>query len=477
MQSPRLAAALRRRWLWPVLGLVIGGVAGLLFSLVVTPTYSSHTQFLIAANNATSTTDAYQGSQLALQQVPSYEELFSGERLASSVIDELRSDLTPDQFIEKVTVDAPDGTALLDVTVTDSSPEQAQRIAEALGDQFMQLIDVLDRAAGGGATQVLRTQEANLPSSPDQPQPVRNTVLGCLIGLLIGGTVSVIRARLDDSVQDADQLVETSAVAILGVIPRHRRVRRRGVVVREAHEVAEAYRRLGNNLVPRHADEPPRIILVSGARPAEGRTALVANVAIALARAGQRVAVVDADLRRPGLSSLLGLRTEPGLTDVVAGTMELRLALQTTENGRLLFLASGSPVDKPDEVLAATTLVEVLEALRSTCSVVLVDAPALLRAADAGDIARLADGVLLVVRHHRTTVDEVQTCLASLDRMGAVTLGAVITFVPPGLPAPWGDHVTVRGHQWSPTGAGATTSGPELQTAHSASATGHDNQL
>jgi capsular exopolysaccharide synthesis family protein len=288
----------------------------------------------------------------------------------------------------------------------------------------------------------------------------------------------VIRARLDDSVHDADQLVATSAVSTLGVIPRDRQVRRRGLVVREAHNrAAEAYRRLGNNLAPRDADEPPRIILVSGARPAEGRTALVANLAIALASAGQQVAVVDADLRQPGLPSLLGLQAEPGLTDVVAGTMELRHALQTTENGRLLFLASGSPVDKPDEVLAATKLVEVLEALRSECGVVLIDAPALLRAADAADIARLADGVLLVVRHGRTTVEEVQTCRASLDRMGAVTLGAVITFVPPRLPTPWDDHLTFRGHQWSHTGASATTSDPELQTVHSASASGHDNQL
>ncbi len=140
--------ALRAGWWLPVVGLVVGGAAALLVSLLQTPLYTSSTQLFVSTRDSASTSDAFQGSQFTQQRVASYERLLAGDRLLSRVIERLDLDLSADQLARQVTAKAVPNTVLLDVTVTDPSPERAQDIAREIARTFSDVVADLETPTG-----------------------------------------------------------------------------------------------------------------------------------------------------------------------------------------------------------------------------------------------------------------------------------------------------------------------------------------
>jgi capsular exopolysaccharide synthesis family protein len=164
---------------------------------------------------------------------------------------------------------------------------------------------------------------------------------------------------------------------------------------------------------------------VTSASLGEGKTSVVTNVAAAFSRAGHRVAVVDADLRRPCVATFFGLNPERGLTDVLAGTCSLGEALNVLDDGRLAVLTSGARPDNPSEALASAGMKQVLRQLADDYDYVFVDTPPVLPVSDPLVVAPLVDGVIVVIRLGRTTRDRMQRASKALERVNATTLGVV----------------------------------------------------
>jgi receptor protein-tyrosine kinase len=164
--------------------------------------------------------------------------------------------------------------------------------------------------------------------------------------------------------------------------------------------------------------------------PDEGKTSTVANLAIALAQTGKRVLVVDADLRRPQIAGLLGLEGAVGLTTVLVGRSTLEESIQLHRASGVHVLASGPVPPNPTEILQSQSTRELLGKLRVMFDVVLVDAPPLLPVADAAILGTEADGVILVVRHGRTTRDQLGQAGHRLAAVGARIAGAVVNMTP-----------------------------------------------
>jgi capsular exopolysaccharide synthesis family protein len=179
-----------------------------------------------------------------------------------------------------------------------------------------------------------------------------------------------------------------------------------------------------------NVDEPPKAILVSSALPAEGKTTLVVNLALALADAGRRVTVVEADLRRPEVTRYLGLVSGAGLTSVLAGNADIEDVVQTYRDG-LYVIAAGLLPPNLGELLASDHMASLVDKLRGTNDFVLIDAPPLLPVADASGLAVHTDGALLSVRYGTTHKEHFEQAAATLERVGAKTLGVVLNIVPP----------------------------------------------
>jgi receptor protein-tyrosine kinase len=426
-------AALRTGWWLLVMGLVIGGLAAMGVSLLMTPLYTAQTQLFVSTDDASSTSAVFQGGQFSEARVSSYAELLGGQELAARVAEELNLDLTPAELAGEIEVTTVPQTVLLNVTVSDAVPARAQQIAAQIGETFPQMVTDLERTSSGASpVRVAVVQEPGLPSVPSSPQTTLNVVLGAMAGLLLGAVAALTRAHLDRTVKKPEEAAEAAGAPVMGVVLRHPGLESGHAVDRSRmSRVAEDYRHVRANLQFLDVDEPPKVIMVSSALPGEGKTTVVINLALALAEAGRRVTVVEADLRRPKVTRYLGMVGGVGLTNILAGTADVTDVLQYYGTDGLAVVAAGPMPPNPSELLASASMAELLEKLRASNDFVLVDAPPLLPVADSTGLAAVVDGVLLSVRYGSTRRDQLEQAAATVHRVGARTLGVILNVVPP----------------------------------------------
>jgi receptor protein-tyrosine kinase len=213
-------------------------------------------------------------------------------------------------------------------------------------------------------------------------------------------------------------LEKATRVGLLAAIP----------ATKDADTLADAYRELRINLRFLHVADGPRVLVVTGADGSDGHTSVAVNLAQALAGAGHRTVLVDADLRHPVVTSSLGLPGSTGLSTVLAGEATLRDALQ--ESSGLEVLPAGATAANPTDLIESTAAADLLEELSAQFDYVVVAAPSL-PAADAALLASRSQGVLLVARYGRTTTKQLTEAVYRLERAGAPLLGTVLTMMPP----------------------------------------------
>lgn len=197
---------------------------------------------------------------------------------------------------------------------------------------------------------------------------------------------------------------------------------------------AEAYRMLRTNLQFMGVDRPVRSLVVTSAAPEEGKSLTAANLAVAFAQAGQRVVLVDADLRRPTLHRTFGLGRLAwgGLTSVLAGALDLQSALTDTGIDGLRVLPSGPIPPNPAEMLGSQRMQALMAALDEHFDLAIYDTPPVLAVADASILAPAVDGTLLVVRAHRIGHPQARRAKEALEAVKARVLGVVLDGVPTG---------------------------------------------
>jgi capsular exopolysaccharide synthesis family protein len=170
--------------------------------------------------------------------------------------------------------------------------------------------------------------------------------------------------------------------------------------------------------------------VITSPSAADGKSTVAANLAIALAQAGQRVAVVDADLRRPALHKLFGLPQRVGTTTVLLDQALVHDALQRPGPDLPAVLASGQPPPNPSELLGSRRMEELIADLRAAYEVVLIDCAPLLPVTDPMVVSRFADGILLIARAGTTTRDQAQAAKAACAKAGARVFGTVLNATP-----------------------------------------------
>jgi non-specific protein-tyrosine kinase len=201
------------------------------------------------------------------------------------------------------------------------------------------------------------------------------------------------------------------------------------VLLTDPHSAsAEAYRSLAANLQFAYADRQLQTIGVTSAAQGEGKSTTVANLAVALAQNGQRVIVIDADLRRPGQHALFGLNRDEGLSNVLKGD-DTQLPLQDTVAAGVRVLTSGPLPTNPLEALASRRFDQTLALTRAQADFVLVDTPPAGALADVAVVAPRLEAMLLVVSAGKTKRDLARRAREQLERVNANLLGVVLTDV------------------------------------------------
>ncbi|MFF5174501.1 polysaccharide biosynthesis tyrosine autokinase [Micromonospora sp. NPDC000089] len=426
----RTALRLVRRHWWIVLvTLMVALGSAALITVRTAPRYVASVTFFVTTPSQ-GVSDAYQGSLFLQQRVKSYADLLRSDRLAQSVVADGATGLTADEVQRRVATSTEAGTVLLRATVTDTDQNRALKVSEALSAKFVELVQKVE-TTGDGKPSPIKIEVVGGPrvgSSPVAPQPTRNLVIGGLVGLLLGMALAVLRGMLDVRLRDAAGLQRATGSPLLGEIPFEAAARSAPLIVGDAATSgrAEAVRKLRTNLRFVDVHEPARVIAITSALQGEGKTTLSCNLAIALAEAGWRVLLVDADLRRPKVGDYLGLDGGVGLTDVLVGDVQVGDVVQRWGDKSLLVLPSGSAPPNPSELLGSKAMADLLLSLRESADIVIVDTAPLLAVTDGVVVAVQADGALLVTQQGRTSRAQVAAASRALHSVSVRLLGCVL---------------------------------------------------
>ena len=421
---------LRRRWLALVVSVLVVLALTSAVTLTLTERYTATTRLFFGVEGSGSATELAQGSSFAEKQMSSYAQVATSPLVLRPVIEQLRLDATPDRLARNITATVPADTVILEVAVTRASPEEAARIANAVASELSDVAARLspERADGTQAVRATTVAPAAAPVEASSPNVPRNLVLGGLLGLLLGLVAVMLRHVLDTKVRSEADVRALTDEPILGVIAFDDGVPDHPVILREdpRSAAAEAVRRLRTNLQFVGVAEQSRALVVSSSVPGEGKSTTVINLAVALADAGSRVLLIDADLRRPSIAEYLGLEGQVGLTTVLIGKAEVQDLVQPYADTTLDILPAGQIPPNPSELLGSARMKALLEEVSGRYDMVLIDSPPLLPVTDAAVLGRTVGGVLVVTGMDRIHRPQLRETLESLDTAGCQVLGLVI---------------------------------------------------
>lgn len=434
MELASYVRMLRKRWASILLITACGLAVSLGASLVATPVYSAGSQVFVSVQGSDSTTDLLQGSNFTVRQVKSYTELVDSPRVLQPVVEELGLAVDASELAERVTARSPLDTVLINISADSESPQLAAEIADATAASLARVVAELETPRAGGESPVVisTVRPADVPIEPASPDVPVNLALGLLAGLGAGTVVAVLRELLDTRIRTLEDVEASVDASVIGVIRHEPGATKHPLIVQEPPQSirAEAFRRLRTNLQFVAVEDDVNTIVLTSALPGEGKSTTAVNLAIALADAGQRVVLVDADLRRPSIAAYTGVERSVGLTTVLIGRAGLDDVVQPWGNGNLDVIAAGQVPPNPSELLGSTKMAALMEELAARYDTVLVDTPPLLPVTDGAILARLLGGAVVVVGAGTIHKPQLKDALDMLSTVSARVRGLVVNRVP-----------------------------------------------
>lgn len=426
---------LRKSWVLILLLTLVGIGAASAYSIAQTPKYSATSKVFVSTQNGGTTSELAQGNSFTVQRVKTYSALASTPIVLLPVIAELGLDVNEGTLGKQISASAPLDTSNIEITVTDDDPVLAADIANATAASLTRVVSSIetpDTADAVSPVKLTLTQQAIVPAKPVSPNVPLNIALGALVGLAIGVGIAVLRETLETRIRNEHDVEQVTDVPILGGIVFDPKARERPLIVHADPRSprAESFRTLRTNLQFLDIGRAERSFVVTSSIESEGKSTSGANLAIALADAGSRVLLVDADLRRPKLAEYMGLEGAVGLTDVLVGRAELQDVIQPWGNAKLFVLPAGRVPPNPSELLGSERMVHFIAEFNRAFDVVIFDTPPLLPVTDAAILAKKVGGAIVVVAAGRTHKNQLRGALTALQNVGAPISGLVITMLP-----------------------------------------------
>lgn len=422
----------RRQIVVIVASVLIGLSVGALAAMLTPPRYQASTEVMVAAQVAdtASPSERSLATGYAKQAVETYRSLITSSLVLDPVVEDLGLSSAP----SGISATAPLNSAIITISVDNRNPGQAARIANAVAESFATVVtDTLESHEQAAAfnIRIVTLEPAQVPTNPVAPNLSLSLAIGALLGLAVGVGVALLRATLDRRVRVAADVEAAVPVPVLGQIPLDAEtVEHPLAMVTAPHGPrAEAFRSLRTN-VRFFFSGNQGVFVVTSSGPGEGKSTTAANLALAFADAGQRVALLDGDLRLPRVAEYFGIEGGIGLSDVLAGRVQLNDVIQRWGRSALFLLPAGTVPPNPAELLGSPAMENLIETLKEAFDVVIIDAPPLLLVTDAAVIARVTTGALLIAAAGSSQANRLTDAAKSIESVGARVLGTVLTKAP-----------------------------------------------
>ncbi|MGC2423823.1 MAG: polysaccharide biosynthesis tyrosine autokinase [Nitrospirota bacterium] len=305
---------------------------------------------------------------------------------------------------------------------------------EGAKDIYQQVLKKAQETTVMGTINVSNVQlfdKATPPKKPSKPKKALNVLLGIVLGLFTGVGFALVSERMDNTYTSPEELEEHLGVPMLGIVPKSsqqddKKPENIVAVTDPISPMAESFRTIRSNILLSRKDRSPRVIQVCSALHGEGKSTVSINLACIMAAAGERILLIDGDMRRPRLHKVFEVPNSRGLSSVITKKAELADVLKKTGVPNLTFIPSGPLYSNPGEMLGSTAMFNLIAGLREQFDRVLIDCPPYLGIADASLLTPLSDGVVLVVRSGSTIKDAVWKIKKNMDVIKAEILGVVL---------------------------------------------------
>lgn len=454
-----IGALMKKAWLIGIVAVICAVLAFVGTFLFITPKYQSTAKFYVNNSSLSSFSEAALSSITSADisasrgLVKTYIVILNTRETLNDVIDYSGVDRTYGQLKSMITAEAVDSTEIFQVVVTSPDPQEAEKIANAIGyilpNRIKEIID-------GTSAKVV--ESAVVAASPSSPSYTKNTMLGFIIGLVLSAGLVVLQELLDITIRSEEDIAQSCKHPILASVPDmeaqtkggyygygHKKkasARSTGKDGKQPELVggnisfaaAEAYKLLRTKLQFSFVDEGGcRIIGVSSALTGEGKSLSAVNLAYTTSQLGKRVLLVDCDMRRPSLSEKLPVNKAPGLSDFLTGQISsdnlIQLCGIKEEEKAFHVISAGRTPPNPMELLSSGRMERMLERLREHYDYILLDLPPVAEVGDALAAAKLTDGMLIVVRQNLCDRIALNAAIRQFEFVDAKILGLVFNCI------------------------------------------------
>ena len=308
---------------------------------------------------------------------------------------------------------------------------------DATSNQTM-FAGLLERSRETGISGELKTSNirivdaAETPRVPESPKTMANLLMALFGGTFLGIGLAFFFEYLDSRIKQPDEIKTQLGLAFLGMIPAFVAKDTTGPPLignGMPHEFSEAFRGIRTNILFSSAEAGSKSIVVTSTGPGEGKSVVSSNIAMSLALAGQRVLLIDADMRRPKLHELFGVGLEPGLSNVMVGDAKASEAVKRTLTPNLWLMTSGKHPPNPAELLGSRRFKDFMASLGEHFDWIIIDTPPVMAVTDASVIAHSATGVVFVVGAEMTSKAAAKAAMEQLDSVKAKYVGGVLNRV------------------------------------------------
>ena len=313
------------------------------------------------------------------------------------------------------------------------------RLSKVNADIYMFLLQKHEEARIAKASTISNINVVDpsiTPDTPIKPQKKKNVMLGLLVGLMFGVGAAFFMDYLDDTIKDEEEAKRALGWPLLAMIPAienetndHKPADHRSRLVvmhKPKSSVSEAFRGLRTAIHFSSLKPDSKVIMITSSFPGEGKSTIAANLALTLAQAGNSVILIDCDLRRPSMNTIFDHSRTPGVTEVLAGDVTLAAALHHTDIKNISLLTAGTIPPNPAELLGSASMRDLLDELRGSYDMIIIDAPPVIPVTDAPLLTAFIDLVVVVVESGRIPVKAAQRMKELLQSVQAPVAGFVL---------------------------------------------------
>ncbi|WP_417234434.1 polysaccharide biosynthesis tyrosine autokinase [Arthrobacter sp.] len=419
---------------WKAIAVITLLTVGVAFgsAAITTPLYRTHAAIFFSVADGDSFAEVAQGATYSQRQVVSFAELASSPLVIDPVIRDLKLNTGSDDLKKTISASIPTDTSIVNLSVTNPSPERAADIANALAKQLQVASFKLSpkHKNGEAMVQATVTTPAVVPEAPISPSLKINGVVGLALGLGLGLGFAVLRELMDNKIrheQDVQGITDVPVVGQLGfergIAPGRWLLLGTPMATRRS---TEEFNKLRLNLQFVEFAHETRVITVLSAVPDEGKTNVAINLAISMAQSGKKVLLIDADMRKPSVATGFHIEGAVGLTSVLIGDVTFPEVAQPWGETSLDILPAGLLPPNPSDLLDSQVMNSLLTELRDQYDSIIIDAPPILPVSDGFILEQLSDGILLVVAAGSTSKDRFAKACQNLEKFDAHVLGVVI---------------------------------------------------